>query len=170
MKIHFPWWDFCFEWIIWKRRVYAFEWCIQKKNPISGSVFSSMVHFLMKMLWDIPWTKIHFPRWDFFSECIIQKRRVYAFEWCIQKKKSKVSSVIFCLWYIFWWRWHHQKFHNGRKYTSRDGIFFLNASFKRVYSTLSNDVFRKKIPSREVYFHLWCMSLRTLFLFFENGK
>ena len=38
--------DFFSECIIRKRRLYAFEWCIQKKNPILGSVFLSMVHFL----------------------------------------------------------------------------------------------------------------------------
>ena len=48
-----------------------------------------------------------------------------------------------------------KKFYNRRKYTSRDGIFFLNASFKSVESTLLNDAFRKKIPSREVYFRPW---------------
>ena len=98
-KIHFPRWDFFSECIIQKRRLYAFEWCIQKKNPISGSVLLSMVYLKKKL--HILWTKIHFPRWDFFSECIIRKRRVYAFEWCIQKKNPISGSVFSSMVHFF---------------------------------------------------------------------
>ena len=94
------------------------------------------------------------------------------------EKKSHLGKCIFVYCKIFYLmlssskklNFFIKKFQNERKYTSWDGIFFLNASFKRVYSTLSNDVFRKQIPSQKVYFHLWCMSLRSLFLFFEKIK
>ena len=75
----------------------------EKKIKGKLSYILSMVYFLMKMTSSkiSQWTKIHFPRWDFFSECIIRKRRLYAFKWCIQKKNPISWSVFSFMVYYF---------------------------------------------------------------------
>ena len=85
-----------------------------------------------------------------------------------KKIKGKLSYILSMVYFLM--KMTSSKISQWTKICFLSLDFFLNASFKSVESTLLNDVFRKKILSWEVYFHLWCMSLRTLFLFFENGK